>query len=89
MKTPKTQREAILMHLAYGGKLSAIEATKKQFGYCTKLSTRISDYVKEGYVFIKEKKKRKTIFGESCYYFEYSLEFKKTSKKLINSLLYQ
>ena len=83
---PKNQRQAILMHMANGGVLTTIEATKKQFGYCTKLPTRLSEYQKEGFIFIREKVNTKNIFNEPIYYYKYSIDLKKTSKKLIKSI---
>jgi hypothetical protein len=80
---PKTQREAILMHFANGGSLTTIEATKRAYGHCTKLPSRISEYEKEGFEFNREKIVKKSIFGETIIFLRYSLDLKKTPKKVL------
>lgn len=82
-----TQKQAILHYLIMGGKLTSLTATAKQFGYCTKLGARLKEFEDDGFVFKKEKVNKRTIFNEPCYYKIYSLDVKKTSKKLINQFL--
>ena len=83
MKTPKTQTEAILYHLLSGNKITSIKATQKKFGYCTKLPQRICDIGELGFTIKKERITKKSIFGHHCTFLEYSIDLKKTSKKLI------
>ncbi len=80
---PKTQREALLNHFKNGGRLSTIEATQRQYGYCTKLPSRIFDYENEGFVFKREVVNKKNIFGKTCYFNYYTLDLKKTPKKVL------
>jgi len=81
MKKPKTQTEVILKALLEGQTLNlatAYQLTKKKCKCgCMKLSTRVSDtFIPMGFKFIQERN------GQ---YVNYSIDFKKTSKKLINS----
>jgi len=85
MKKPKTQIEAIICYMIAGNSITSIQATQKQFGYCTKLPQRIADIIALGFSIKKERVTKLSIFGNSCSFIEYSLDFKKTSKKLINS----
>lgn len=86
MKTPKNQQEAILFHLLEKNSITALEATKRQFGYCTRLSARIFDLKELGIVFNRKQITKKSIFGETCNFIEFSIDFKKTDKKVINNL---
>jgi hypothetical protein len=85
MKKPKTQSEAIICYLIAGNKITSIQATQRQFGYCTKLPQRIAEIIELGFSIKKERVNKLSIFGNNCSFVEYSLDFKKTSKKLINN----
>lgn len=87
MRKPKTQKDAILLHFYYGNSLTSLQAANRQFGYCVKLPTRISEYTKLGFVFTKNKITKKSIFGEPCYFFEYRMDIEKTPKLLIKNFL--
>jgi hypothetical protein len=80
MKKTKPQTEVILKAFLEGKTLnlsSAYKLTKKHCKCaCMKLSTRVSDtFIPLGFKFIQERQ------GQ---YINYSLDIKKTSKKLIN-----
>lgn len=86
MRTPKNQQEAIFFHLLENKSITALEATKKQFGYCTRLSARIFDLKQLGIVFHRKQITKKSIYGETCNFIEFSIDFKKTDKKVIKNL---
>lgn len=81
MKKPKTQLEAIVILFKLGNTLDWIKAFN--ITGCSKLSTRVSDLQKLGYVFIKKKIDFITKYGTSGYYYEYKLDLKKTPKTLL------
>jgi len=85
MKKPKTQTEAIINYLIAGNKITSIQATQRQFGYCTKLPQRIAEIIELGFSIKKERVNKLSIFGNNCSFVEYSLDIKKTSKKLIKN----
>lgn len=85
MKKAKTQTEAIICYLIAKNKITSIQATQRQFGYCTKLPQRIADIIELGFSIKKERVNKKSIFGNNCSFIEYSLDTKRTSKKLINN----
>lgn len=77
-----TQREALLKLLAKGKPVNWIDAFK--LTGCSKLSTRISEYIKEGFVFKKKQVNFTTRYKTSGYFIEYTLDRKKTPKKLLS-----
>lgn len=77
----KSQQEALLTLFKSGRILNWVQAFK--LTGCSKLSTRISDFRKLGFVFKAEKKTFKTRYKTNGYYFEYSLDLKKTKKSLL------
>lgn len=87
MKKPKTQSEAIICYLIAGNKITSIQATQRQFGYCTKLPQRIAEIIELGFSIKKERVNKLSIFGNNCSFVEYSLDLKKTSKRLIKKYL--
>lgn len=76
-----TQKEAILTILKEGKTLNILTAFKQTS--TMKLSTRCSEFAKQGYVFKKEKVNFKTKYKTSGYYFNYTLNLKKTPKRLL------
>ncbi len=76
-----TQKEAILDLLKQGKTLNLTSAFKETG--CHKLSTRVSDFKKLGYVFIVKKVKFLTKYRTHGYYFDYRLNKSKTPKHLL------
>jgi hypothetical protein len=77
-----TQQQALLDIFKKGETLNLLTAFK-QTG-CMKLSCRVSDtFEPMGYVFKKEKVVFKTKYQTSGYYFNYTLNLKKTPKSLL------
>ncbi len=76
-----TQQEAILTILKEGKTLNILTAFKQTGSM--KLSTRCSEFAKQGYVFKKERVAFKTKYKTSGYYFNYTLDLKKTPKRLL------
>jgi len=76
-----TQKEAILTILKEGKTLNILTAFK-QTG-TMKLSTRCSEFAKQGYVFKKEKVNFTTKYQTKGYYYNYTLNLKKTPKRLL------
>jgi Helix-turn-helix domain len=76
-----TQKQAILNLLMEGQPVNWLSAFK-QTG-TSKLSTRVSEFTKQGFVFKKEKVKFKTKYKTIGYYYNYTLDLKKTPKKLL------
>lgn len=72
MKGSKGQIKAILDHLKKHKTLTSAEAFKL-YG-CTRLSAKIFDLRKDGYVIETHKKSGKTRFGTYCEYGEYELK---------------
>lgn len=80
---PKTQKEALIAMLKKGKPINWVKAF--QLTGCSKLGTRIAEYSKLGYVFKKDKVNFKTRYGTAGYYMDYTLDLKKTPKKLIKN----
>ena len=76
-----TQMQAILDLFKKGKTLDLVSAFHKTG--CMKLSTRISDFRKMGYIFKVKKINFHSMYGTKGYYFEYTLDLKKTPKKLL------
>jgi hypothetical protein len=77
-----TQKQAILNLLKKGKTLNWVTAFQ-QTG-TSKLSTRVSEFILDGYVINKELVKFKTRYKTSGYYYNYTLDLKKTPKHLID-----
>jgi len=76
-----TQQQALL-NLFKEGKTLNLTSAFKLTG-CHKLSTRVSDFKKLGYVFKVKLVKFITKYQTSGYYFDYSLNKSKTPKHLL------
>jgi len=77
-----TQQQALLDLFKKGETLNLTSAFK--LTGCHKLSTRVSDtFEPMGYVFKKEKVNFVTKYRTKGYYFNYTLNFKKTPKRLL------
>jgi|694.fasta_scaffold52253_13 hypothetical protein len=76
-----TQKQAILDLFKKGKTLNWLTAFK-QTG-TSKLSTRVSEFSEDGFVFKKEKIVFKTRYKTSGYYYNYTLDLKKTPKSLL------
>ena len=64
MKNQKQQSEAIICYLIAGNKITSIQATQRQFGYCTKLPQRIAEIIEMGFSIKKERVNKLSIFGQ-------------------------
>lgn len=78
---PKTQTQALLELLKKGKPTNWIKAF--QLTGSTKLSTRVSDFIKLGFVFKKERVNFTTRYGTRGQHIEYTMDLKKTPKKLL------
>jgi hypothetical protein len=76
-----TQKKALLDLLKKGETLNLISAFKSTG--CMKCSTRMSDFIKQGYVIKKEKVIFRTKYKTKGYYFNYTLVKSKTPKHLL------
>jgi hypothetical protein len=76
-----TQKQAILNLFKKGKPVNWLSAFKETG--TSKLSTRTSEFAKMGYVFKKERVQFKTKYKTSGYYFNYTLDLKKTPKRLL------
>jgi Helix-turn-helix domain len=76
-----TQQQAVLDILKKGKTLNILSAFKLTGSM--KLSTRISDFRKLGYVFKVKKIHFKTRYKTNGCYCDYTLDLKKTPKKLL------
>jgi hypothetical protein len=77
-----TQQQALLDLFKKGKTLNLISAFK--LTGCMKLSCRVNDtFIPMGYVFKKEKVNFQTRYKTHGYYFEYTLDRKKTPKRLL------
>ena len=76
-----TQKQAILNLLKEGKPVNWLSAFKQTGS--SKLSTRVSEFAKSGFVFKKERVKFKTRYKTIGYYYNYTLDLKKTPKKLL------
>ena len=71
MKTLISQANAILKHLQDGNGITPMDALN--LCGCFRLSARIADLKKMGYLFSVEMKKGKNRYGEPTHYAEYRL----------------
>jgi len=76
-----TQKKALLDLFKKGETLNLMTAFKKTGTF--KVSTRVSEFIRQGYVFKKEKVVFKTRYKTKGYYFNYTLNLKKTPKRLL------
>jgi len=76
-----TQKKAILDLFKKGETLNWLTAFKQTGS--SKLSTRVSEFIDSGYVFKKEKVVFKTRYKTSGYYYNYTLDIKRTPKSLL------
>lgn len=76
-----TQKQALLDLFKKGETLNLMTAFKKTGTF--KLSTRCSEFIQQGYKFKKEKVNFTTKYYTKGYYFNYTLDLKKTPKRLL------
>ena len=76
-----TQKQAILNLYKKGKPVNWLLAFKETG--TSKLATRTNEFEKMGYVFKRERIKFKTKYKTSGYYYNYTLDFKKTPKSLL------
>lgn len=80
MKT-KTQKQAVLQLFLAGQTLNWLSCFK-QTG-CSSVARRVPEFEEQGLVFKREQVKFKTRFGTRGKYMNYTLDLKKTPKKVL------
>ena len=81
MKAKPTQKQALINLFKKGKPVNWITAFKATG--CSYLPARIADLKKEGFKFEREQVNFTTRYNTKGYYFDYSLNLKKTPKKLL------
>lgn len=66
-----TQRQRILNYINENGSITPLDAFT-ELGI-TKLATRISSMIRDGYPIQKKREKSVNRYGETCYYMRYSI----------------
>jgi|SanBayMetagenome_1026888.scaffolds.fasta_scaffold363707_1 hypothetical protein len=78
---PKSQKEALMLLLKKGQPINWIKAFTATG--CSKLSTRVAEFIQQGYKIKKERVNFTTRYKTHGTYVEYTLDVKKTPKKLL------
>ncbi len=78
---PKSQKEALMLLLKKGQPINWVKAFTTTG--CSKLSTRVAEFIKQGYRIKKERVNFTTSYKTHGTYVEYTLDVKKTPKKLL------
>lgn len=79
---PKTQKQALIMLLSKGKPVNWVQAFKETG--CSSIARRVSDLIKEGFVFKKKQVDFTTRYKTKGHYIEYTLDVKKTPKKILS-----
>lgn len=80
----KSQKQAVLQLFLNGQTLNWLSAFK-QTG-CSSVGRRVPEFEKQGLVFKREKVNFKTRFGTAGSYMNYTLDLKKTPKKVLKEV---
>jgi hypothetical protein len=78
---PKSQKEALMLLLKKGQPINWVKAFTTTG--CSKLSTRVAEFIQQGYKIKKERVNFTTRYKTHGTYVEYTLDVKKTPKKLL------